>query len=112
MTNNPEFKWRRTILTRRDGTVVPLSDNWSLIHLPTGLAVAQLRLDTGYQDRPAWRVICRSMNEEGELKDSLMTWMENPTKAREYAEAQTCGLNYRFKRKRTKEEILGRPPKR
>ena len=112
MTNNPEFKWRRTILTRRDGTVVPLSDNWSLIHLPTGLAVAQLRLDTGYQDRPAWRVICRSMNEEGELKDNLMTWIENPTKAREYAEAQTGDLNYRFKRKRTKEEILGRPLKR
>jgi len=112
MTKNPEFKWCRTILTRRDGTVVPLSDNWTFIHLPTGLAVAQLRLDTGYQDRPAWRVICRSMNEEGELKDSLMTWLEDPTKAREYAEAQTGGLNYRFKRKLTKEEILGRPPKR
>jgi hypothetical protein len=52
------------------------------------------------------------MNEEGELKDSLMTWMENPTKAREYAEAQTGSFNYRFKRKLTKEEILGRTPKR
>jgi hypothetical protein len=52
------------------------------------------------------------MNEEGELKDSLMTWMENPTKAREYAEAQTGSFYYRFKRKLTKEEILGRTPKR
>jgi hypothetical protein len=64
--------------------------------------------DIGYQDKPVWRVICRSINEEGELKDSLMTWMEDPTKAREYAEAQTSGLNYYFKRKRTKAEILAR----
>jgi hypothetical protein len=42
MSSNPEFKWRRTTITRRDGTVVPLPDNWSLIHLPTGLAVAQI----------------------------------------------------------------------
>jgi hypothetical protein len=46
------------------------------------------------------------MNEEGELKDAIMTWMEDPTKAREYAEAQTGGMNYKFKRKRNKEEIL------
>jgi hypothetical protein len=112
MPDSPLRKWRRTTVTLRDGTLHILKDNWSLIDLPTGLAVAQLRLDTGYQDRPAWRVICRSMNEEGELKDSLMTWMENPTKAREYAEAQTGSFYYRFKRKLTKEEILGRTPKR
>ena len=87
MPDSPLRKWRHTTVTHRDGTLHILKDNWSLFDLPTGLAVAQLRLDTGYQDRPAWRVICRSMNEEGELKDSLMTWMENPTKAREYAEA-------------------------
>ena len=51
------------------------------------------------------------MNEEGELKDVIMTWIEDPTKAREYAEGQTNGIRYVVKRKRTKEEILGRPPK-
>jgi len=75
-------------VTQRDGTLAPLSDNWSLIDLETGIAVAQLKLDTGYQDRPAWRVICRSMNEEGQLKDVIMTWIEDPTKAREYAEGR------------------------
>jgi len=52
------------------------------------------------------------MNEEGKLTVSLMTWIENPTAAREYAEGQTVRLKYTFKRKRTKEEILGRLPKR
>jgi hypothetical protein len=111
MSSHPTRKWRRTIVTQRDGTVVPLSDNWSLIDLETDVAVAQLYKDTGYQDRPAWRVICRSMNEDGELKDVMMTWIEDPTKAREYAEGQTNGMRYVIRRKRTKEEILGRKPK-
>lgn len=110
MPTPPNRKWRRTTVTRRDGSLVPLSDNWSLIDLETGVAVAQLRQDTGYQDRLAWRVICRSINEEGELKDVLMTWIENPTKAREYAEGQTNGMRYVVKRKRTKDEILRRKP--
>ena len=88
-----------------------LPDNWSLIDEETGIAVAQLYKDKGYQDKPAWRIIGRPMNEDGELKDSIMTWMEDPTKAREYAEGQTNGMRYVIKRKRTKEEILGRPPK-
>ena len=50
------------------------------------------------------------MNEEGELKDALMTWIEDPTKAREYAKGQINGMRYVVKRKRTKEEILGRKP--
>jgi len=112
MTSNHIRRWRRTTTTRRDGSIVILPDNWSLIDLETGLAVAQLYRDTGYQGRPSWRVICRSMTEEGELRDSIMTWYENPTVAREYAEGQTGGLKYLIKRKRTKEEILGRPPKR
>jgi hypothetical protein len=41
-----------------------------------------------------------------------MTCYEDPTVAKKYAEGQTGGLKYTFKRKRTKEEILGRPPKR
>lgn len=52
------------------------------------------------------------MNEEGELKDSIMTWYEDPTVAKKYGEGQTGGLRYKMKRKRTKEEILGGPPKR
>jgi len=52
---------------------VPVPDNWSLIYLETGVAVAQLYKDTGYEDRPAWRVICRSMNEDGKPKDDIMT---------------------------------------
>lgn len=51
------------------------------------------------------------MNEEGELKDVMMTWVEEPTKAREYAEGQTNGMRYVIRRKRTKEEILGRKSK-
>lgn len=51
------------------------------------------------------------MNEEGELKDVIMTWIEDPTKACEYAEGQANGIGYVVKRKRTKEEILGRPAK-
>jgi hypothetical protein len=49
------------------------------------------------------------MNEEGELKNVIITWIEDPTKALEYAEGQTNGMRYVVKRKRTKEEILGRP---
>jgi hypothetical protein len=111
MINNNTRRWRRTTITRRDGTIFIPPDNWSLIDLQTGIAVAQLYKDRGYQDRPSWRVICRSMNEDGELRDSIMTWYENPTVAKEYAEAQTGGMKYFIKRKRTKEEILGRPPK-
>jgi hypothetical protein len=104
---HPGRKWRRTAI-ERNGRLLPLSDNWSLIDKQTGLSVAQLYKDTGYQDKPVWRVICRSMNEDGELKDSIMTWMEDPTKAREYAEAQTDDMRYVVKHKRTKEEILAR----
>ena len=103
--------WRRTTVTRRDGKLVPLPDNWSLIDIETGIAVAQMYADTGYQDRPAWRVICRTINDEGVLADSIMTWYEDPTVAKKYAETQTSGLRYKIKRKRTKEEILGRPPR-
>jgi hypothetical protein len=49
------------------------------------------------------------MNEEGELKNVIITWIEDPTKALEYAEGKTNGMRYVVKRKRTKEEILGRP---
>lgn len=63
--------------------------------------------DTDYQDRPAWRVICRTINDEGLLVESIMTWHEAPVVAKQYAEAQTVGLRYKIKRKRTKEEILG-----
>ena len=99
-------------MTRRDGTVVPLPDNWSLIHLPTGLAVAQISKGTSFQDRNGWNYVIRSMSEDCVLKDNIAGWEENPTKAREFVEGQTFGLKYDFKRKRTKEEILGRPPKR
>lgn len=73
--------------------------------------MAQMYADTGYQDRPAWRVICRTINDEGLLVDSIMTWHEDSTVAKKYAEAQTGGLRYKIKGKRTKEEILGRPPR-
>ena len=109
MPTPPNRKWRRTIVTERDGTLVLLHDNWSPIDLETDVAVTQLKLDTRYQDRPAWRVICRSVNEEGELKNVIITWIEDPTKALEYAEGKTNGMRYVVKRKRTKEEILGRP---
>jgi hypothetical protein len=112
MTKNPEFKWRRTTVTRRDGAIVPLPDNWSLIHLSTGLAVAQISKGTSYHDSNGWNYVIRSMSEDGILRDNMSGWEENPTKAREFIEAQIFGLNYAVKRKRTKEEILGRPPKR
>jgi len=99
-------------MIRRDGTVVPLPDNWSLIHLPTGLAVAQISKGTSFQDRNGWNYVIRSMSEDCVLKDNIAGWEENPTKAREFVEGQTFGLKYDFKRKRTKEEILGRSPKR
>ena len=111
MSSNPEFKWRRTTITRRDGTVIPLPDDWSLIHLPTGLAVAQISKGTSYHDRHGWNYVIRSMSEDCVLKDNIAGWEENPTKAREFVEGQTFGLNYAVKRKRTKEEILGRPLK-
>jgi hypothetical protein len=57
-------------------------------------------------------MICRRMNEDGELKYVIMTWIEATTKAHEYAEGQTNGMQYVIKQKRTKEEILGRPSKR
>jgi hypothetical protein len=50
MSRQPSRKWRRTTLTQRDGTPVPLSDSCSLIDLETDVAVAQLYKDTGYQD--------------------------------------------------------------
>ena len=53
MPTLPNRKWRRTTISRRDGTLSPLPNNWSLIDLETGSAVAQLKLDKGYQDRPA-----------------------------------------------------------
>ena len=46
------------------------------------------------------------------LKDNIAGWEENPTKSLTFVEGQTIGLKYDVKRKRTKEEILGRPPKR
>ncbi len=111
MSSHPNRKWRRTSIIKGDGTLTPLPGNWSLIDLETGVAVAQLYKDTGYEDSPAWRVICRSMNEDGQLKEVMMTWIEDPTKARENAEGLTNGMRNVIKLKRTKEEILGRPPK-
>lgn len=46
MANNNRL-WRRTAVTRRDGKLVPLPENWSLIDVETGIAVAQMYLDTG-----------------------------------------------------------------
>jgi len=111
MSSNPEFKWRRTTITRRDGTIVPLPDNWSLIHLPTGLPVARISKGTSYHDCTGWNYVIRSMSEDGVLKDSIAGWSENPTEAREFVEGQMLGLRYEIRRKRTKEEILGRPQK-
>ena len=53
MININTRRWRRTTITRRDGTIFIPPDNWSLIDLQTGIAVAQLYKDTGYQDRPS-----------------------------------------------------------
>lgn len=107
MLNYPNRKWRRASV-ECNGRLIPLPDNWSLIDEETCVVVAQLYKGTGYQNRLAWCVNCRSMNEDGGLKDAIMTWMEDPTKAREYAEGQAGGMCYVVKRKRTKEEILAR----
>ena len=112
MANHPEFKWRRTTVTRRDGTIAPLPDNWSLIHMPTGLAVAQISKGKSYYDKDGWDFVIMSMSEDGVLKDHIAGRQENPSEARKFIEAQTFGLRYEIRRKRTKEEILGRPPKR
>ena len=50
MPTTPNGKLQRTTFTQRDGTLAPLPDNLSLIDLETGVAIAQLKLDTGYQD--------------------------------------------------------------
>ena len=105
MSSNPSRKWRRNTITQRDGTLAPLPDNGSLIDLPTGAAVAQLYKNIGYEDRPAWRVICRSMNEEGELKDVMMSWIEDPIETQEYIEVERDRIHLVTKRKRTKEEF-------
>jgi hypothetical protein len=75
------------------------------------LAVAQISKGTSYHDRHGWNYVIRSMSEDCVLKDNIAGWEENPTKAREFIEGQTFGLKYDVKRKRTKEEILGRPLK-
>jgi hypothetical protein len=111
MSANPEFKWRRTTVTRRDRTVISPPDDWSLIHLPTGLGVAQIIKGTSYHDRNGWNYVIRSMSEDGVLKDSITGWSENPTESRAFVEGQTFGLRYVIHKKRTKEEILGRPPR-
>jgi hypothetical protein len=58
MSRHANRKWRHTTVIKLDRTLAPFPDNWSLIDRETGIAVAQLTLDTGYQERPAWRVIC------------------------------------------------------
>jgi hypothetical protein len=45
------------------------------------------------------------MNEEGELKDVIMTWVQDPTKAREYAEGQTNGMRYVIRREGQKKRF-------
>jgi hypothetical protein len=98
-------------MTCRDWTVAPLLNDWSLIHLPTGLAVAQIRKGKSYHYRNGWNYVIRSVSEDGVLKDNIAGWEENPTKAREFVEGQTFGLRYIVPNKRTKEEIFGRPAK-
>jgi len=66
---------------------------------------------TSYRDSTGWNYVIRSMSEDGVLKDSIAGWSENPTEAREFVKGQTFGLKYAIHKKRTKEEILGRPPK-
>lgn len=49
MPTTPNGKLRRKTFTKRDGTRAPLPENLSLIDLQAGVAVALLKLDTGYQ---------------------------------------------------------------
>lgn len=92
-------KWRRMAI-ERNGRLVPLPDNWSLLDAETGFPVAQI-----YAERGGWRYITRSIR-DNELIDAISGWKESGEDAKEYCKAQTSGLNYRIQRKRTKEEIL------
>lgn len=90
--------WRRTAI-ERNGCLVPLPDDWSLIDAASGLAIARINAEPDG--------VCRSII-EGELKDSVMAWFKTGKEAKDYAEAQTGGQHYVVQRKRTKAEILRR----
>lgn len=93
-------KWRRTAIERY-GKLVPLPDNWSLIHEASGLAIAQIIR----QPDGMWKFIIREIR-DSELKDGQMGWEPTGQQAKEYCERQTDWRNYTVGRKRTKEEIL------
>jgi hypothetical protein len=95
----PGRKWRRTAV-ERNGRLVPLSDDWSLIDEDSGFAIARI-----WAERRGWSWIVRTLRDD-ELRDSLMGWFKTGPEAREYCEGQTSGLNYKIRPKRTKEEIL------
>lgn len=84
----------------RNGRLIPIPDDWSLYDDDSGFAIARI-----YAERGGWGWIVRTLRDD-KLTDSLMGWFKTGKEAREYCEGQTCGLNYKVKRKRTKEEIL------
>ena len=92
--------WRRTAV-ERSGRLIPLSDNWSLIHEPSGFAIAQIIK----QPDGMWKYIIREIS-QGDLKDCQMGCEQTGQQAKEYCEKQTDWRNYTVGRKRTKDEIL------
>ena len=62
--------WHRTA-SERNGRLVPLPDDWSLIDAASGLAIARIRAEPV----SGWRCVCRSII-EGELKESIMAWFK------------------------------------
>ena len=62
--------WRRTAVDR-NGRLVPLPDDWSLMDPASGLAIARIHTEPD----GGWRCVCRS-SVEGALKDSIMAWFK------------------------------------
>lgn len=84
----------------RSGRLLPLPDDWSLYDDASGFAIARI-----WAERGGWSWIVRTLSDD-KLTDSLMGWFKTGKEAREYCEGQTSGLNYKIRRKRTKNEIL------
>ena len=84
-------KWRRTSVTRKsDGAVVPIPDDWSLVH-SFGAVLARIYKDEDRSGSIAWcaKVL---MAQDGELRDTIMAWYAEGKEAREYCESRTDGV--------------------
>ena len=99
-------KWRRTTVVRKsDSTVVPIPDDWALVH-ESGAILARIYKD---EDRSGWIGWCAKvlMAQNGELRDTIMAWFAEGKEAREYCDARTEGIEPSLpKEKRIKKKFM------